>query len=59
MLNVPLLSCPVATGNGVPADVLAVAKFFMTVPATSTSVYAEFAGIIPEKSLSGQVELYP
>ncbi|WLI91405.1 pilus assembly protein TadE [Massilia sp. R2A-15] len=59
VLNVPLLSCPIATGDGVSADVLAVGKFFMTIPATATSVYAEFGGIIPEKSLSGPVELYP
>lgn len=59
VLNVPLLACPVSTGSGVPATVLAVGKFFMTVPATSTSLIAEFAGIVPEQALTGQVELYP
>lgn len=58
VLNVPLLACPVASGSGVSATVLAIGKFFMTVPATSTSISAEFAGIVPEQSLSGQVELY-
>jgi hypothetical protein len=58
VLNVPLLSCPVAGGNNVPATVLAIGKFFMTVPATNNSVYAEFAGLVPEQSLTGQVELY-
>lgn len=58
VLNVPLLSCPVAGGSNVPATVLAVGKFFMTVPATNNSIYAEFAGIVPEQSLTGQVELY-
>lgn len=59
VLNVPLLSCPVGTGTGVSATVLAVGKFFMTVPATDTSLPAEFAGVAPESSLTGQVELYP
>lgn len=57
VLNVPLLSCPVA-GSGVPATVLAVARFFMTIPATPLSISAEFAGIAPEQSLTGPVELY-
>lgn len=55
VLNVPLLSCPV---SGSSATAVAVAKFFMTVPATSSSLYAEFAGIAPEFSLSANVELY-
>ncbi|MDB5936814.1 MAG: hypothetical protein JWQ01_4158 [Massilia sp.] len=57
VLNIPLLMCPV-TGTGVPATVLAVGKFFMTVPATALSVKAEFAGIASEPSLTGPVELY-
>ncbi len=57
VLNVPLLACPVS-GTGVPATALAVGRFFMTVPATSLNIYAEFAGIAPEQSLTGRVELY-
>lgn len=59
VLNVPLLSCPGPTAPGVSATVLAIGKFFMTVPATATSLPAEFAGLVPESSLTGQVELYP
>lgn len=58
VMNVPLLSCPVPSGSGVQATVLAVGKFFMTAPATATSIIGEFAGIVPEQSLTGQVELY-
>lgn len=58
VLNVALLSCPVSSGASTTASVLAVAKFFMTVPATPTSIDAEFAGVVPEESLRGQVELY-
>jgi Flp pilus assembly protein TadG len=61
VLNVPLLSCsPSApSGTNVSANVVAIAKFFMTVPATQDSLIAEFAGLMPEQALSGQVELYP
>lgn len=59
ILNVPLLSCPVAAGANVPATVLGIGKFFMTVPATATTLIAEFAGVLPEQSISSQVELYP
>jgi hypothetical protein len=60
VLYVPLLSCstPIAPGTNVGATVLAVGKFFMTVPATPTSVYAEFAGIAHETTLTGKVTLY-
>jgi hypothetical protein len=57
VLNVPLLSCPVGAGSNVSATVLAIGRFFMTVPATSTSIPAEFAGVVPEQSLGGPVEL--
>lgn len=57
VLNIPLLACPV-TGTGVPATVLAVGQFFMTVPATASNLYAEFAGIAQEQSLVGPVEQY-
>lgn len=59
VLHVPLLQCPIAPGPNVGATALAIGKFFMTVPATSTSIHAEFAGIIPESKLTGQVVLYP
>ena len=59
VLNIPLLSCPVLTGSPSTADVLAVARFFMTVPATSHELYAEFVGVAQPSSLFGQVELYP
>ncbi|RJG11604.1 pilus assembly protein TadE [Massilia cavernae] len=60
VLNIPLLSCPVPAGTGVnvTATVLAIGKFFMTVPATPTTLSAEFAGVVPEQSLGGSVELY-
>lgn len=59
VLHIPLLSCPVAAGTNVGATAVAIGKFFMTVPATSTSLYAEFAGIAHESTVSGQVTLYP
>jgi hypothetical protein len=59
VLNIPLLRCPIASNATVSADVLAIGKFFMTVPATPTSLVAEFAGLTTEQSLSGKVELYP
>lgn len=55
VLNVPLLSCPV---SGSTAEVLAVAKFFMTVPADSASLHAEFGGITSDAQLGGPVEIY-
>jgi Flp pilus assembly protein TadG len=57
VLNVPLLSCPVDPGANVTATVLGIGRFFMTVPATNTTISAEFAGLVPEESLGGPVEL--
>ncbi|WP_343732403.1 pilus assembly protein TadG-related protein [Duganella sp.] len=57
VLNVALLSCPVPAGATASATVLGVGRFFMTVPATATSLSAEFAGIAPAASLAGAVEL--
>lgn len=54
VLNVPLLSCPV---GGTAATVIGIGKFFMTVPATASTLVAEFAGTAPELSVGGQVEL--
>jgi hypothetical protein len=59
VLNVALLSCPVGGGALSTATVLGIGKFFMTVPATATSIYAEFAGLAQEQSLGGEVTLYP
>lgn len=61
VLNIPLLSCSPAapSGSNTQATVAGIAKFFMTVPATDDSLIAEFAGLAPEQSLSGQVELFP
>lgn len=61
VLHVPLLSCAGAppSGANVPASVLGVGKFFMTVPATSDTLIAEFAGAAAEQSIPGAVELYP
>ncbi len=54
VLNVPLLACPV---TGASAKVLAVGRFFMPVPATSSSLPGEFAGIVTGPSLFGEAEL--
>jgi Flp pilus assembly protein TadG len=59
VLNVPLLSCSGAAGAGASATVLAIGKFFMMVPATATSIAAEFAGAVPVQNVEGQVELFP
>lgn len=60
VLNVPLLSCTtVPSGSNVPATVKGIGKFFMTVPATKDALIAEFAGTIPDRLLTGPVELYP
>lgn len=59
VLNIPLLRCPAPSATHVPADVLAIGKFFMTVPATPKELYAEFAGIVTEPLLGGQVVVYP
>jgi Flp pilus assembly protein TadG len=59
VLNVALLACPVAAGAITSASVLGVGRFFMTVPATATSLSAEFAGAVPLWTLSGAVELQP
>jgi Flp pilus assembly protein TadG len=59
VLNIPLLNCPVPDGSPATAEVLAIGKFFMTVPATDKELYAEFAGLAQPSSLGGQVKLYP
>jgi len=59
LLHIPLLACPVPSGTNVGATALAIGKFFMTVPATPTSLVAEFAGVAHESTIPGQVLLYP
>lgn len=56
VLNLPLLECPV---SGNRATVLAIGRFFMTTQATSTSLYGEFGGLVPEQALGTNVVLYP
>jgi hypothetical protein len=58
VLRVPLLSCPVSAGSKVTATVLGIGKFFMTVPASSTALYAEFAGIDSEAAMGSNARLY-
>jgi hypothetical protein len=58
MLNVPLLSCPVAAGGTASATVLAVGRFFLTAPAGAATLTGEFAGLAPAASLPGGVELF-
>lgn len=58
VLNVPLLSCPVPSGAISTATVVGVAKFFMTVQATSSALYAEFAGMNTETAMRGNTRLY-
>lgn len=58
MLHMPLLECPIPAGPNTKAKILAIGRFFMIVPATSSSIQAEFAGIADESALGGAVELY-
>jgi hypothetical protein len=58
VLNIPILECPVSGGSPAAARVAAIAKFFMTQQATDQKLYAEFAGLVLESTLGGQVELY-
>ncbi|MYN46234.1 pilus assembly protein TadE [Pseudoduganella sp. FT93W] len=57
ILNVALLRCPIPATGISAATVLAVGKFFMTVPADSSHLYAEFAGIAAEQTLGGMLEI--
>lgn len=58
VLHVPLLHCSASTAISTTASVLGIAKFFMTVPATSSALYAEFAGMNTESALGADVRLY-
>lgn len=55
VLNIPLLRCP---ASGPAGEVVAIGRFFMTVPATATAIYAEFAGVTSQEEAAGPVELY-
>jgi Flp pilus assembly protein TadG len=57
VLNVPLLNC--STMPGSTATVLAIGRFFMTVPANgaTNTISAEFAGATSEVQAGGPVEL--
>lgn len=58
VLRVPLLQCPVLPGAKVGATVLGIGKFFMTVPASSTALYGEFAGLENWTVMNGNPRLY-
>jgi hypothetical protein len=55
VLNVALLACPVTANK---ATVKGIGRFFMTVRADSTHLYAEFAGLVEEQTLRTRVKLY-
>jgi hypothetical protein len=57
ILYVPLLACPV---GGSEATVLAIGKFLMTAPATTSplALHAEFGGLAREGELTHSVVLY-
>lgn len=57
VLNIALLACPVAGGAVALTSVLGIGQFFMTVPASSTAISGEFAGLVSEQALGGSVEL--
>lgn len=57
VLNIPLLACPITDGV-VNAAALGVGRFFMTVPATDTALYAEFAGIVSDQALGATTGLF-
>jgi hypothetical protein len=60
VLNIPLLACTpgAPSGENAEANVEAIGRFFMTVPATDDSLIAEFAGLLAPGSVSGHVELF-
>jgi Flp pilus assembly protein TadG len=55
VLNIPLLDCPAA---GSPGNVVAIGRFFMTMPADAYGIYAEFAGVTLQEEVTGSVELF-
>jgi Flp pilus assembly protein TadG len=59
VLNVALLKCPVGAGTTVAATALGIGKFFMTVPATTKTLHAEFAGLVSDEALGTSTGLFP
>lgn len=57
VLRVPLLECPVDAASKTTAKVLGIGKFFMTVPASSSALFAEFAGL-ENWATTNEVRLY-
>ena len=57
VLNVALLACPLPAGSDLLVNVLGIARFFMTAPATSSALSGEFAGMADELALAGPAEL--
>ncbi|QJD99824.1 hypothetical protein HH212_07135 [Massilia forsythiae] len=58
VLRVPLLQCPITSGTPTTAKVLGVGRFFMMVPASTSAVYAEFAGIETWAAIRSNTRLY-
>ncbi|MEN3276694.1 MAG: hypothetical protein V7631_2484 [Massilia sp.] len=58
ILNIPLLRCPVSPGSPAQAEVLAIARFYMTRQASGDDLVAEFTGLARPDALRGQVELH-
>jgi len=59
VLNIPLLNCStVGTGTQTQGSVLAIARFFLTAPASATEVPGEFAGIVTEAGLPAAIGLH-
>lgn len=57
LLNIPLLACADPAGANTSAALLGIGRFFMTAPAVSGAVSAEFAGAVPQAALGGPAEL--
>lgn len=57
LLYIPLLRCPVAAGTQVEGDVVAIARFLLTAPASATEVPAEFAGTVTGAALPAAIGL--
>lgn len=57
VLNLALLDCSAGTVGAI-GTVLGFGRFFMTQPATATTVYGEFAGLINANKLATQVALH-
>ncbi|MBB5370267.1 MULTISPECIES: pilus assembly protein TadG-related protein [unclassified Janthinobacterium] len=57
VLNIALLACPLPGGSDILVNVLAIGRFFMTAPAASGMLSAEFAGVAFEQALAGPAEL--